>query len=93
MHAVVMAEFARACLKKMNMLVQVLAGHLGSDTASLDFRVGLHSGKVTAGVLRGGKCPRLLCGCESVWPSLVRSLLIGINAERSRFQLFGDVSP
>ncbi|CAB9517166.1 Receptor-type guanylate cyclase gcy [Seminavis robusta] len=55
-HAVVMCRFAKDCLHKMQKLIKVLAeGSLGSDTSSLSFRVGLHSGPVTAGVLRGDK--------------------------------------
>ncbi|CAB9517167.1 natriuretic peptide receptor 2 [Seminavis robusta] len=55
-HAVVMCRFANDCLHKMQKLIKVLAeGSLGSDTSSLSFRVGLHSGPVTAGVLRGDK--------------------------------------
>ncbi|CAB9517165.1 Receptor-type guanylate cyclase gcy [Seminavis robusta] len=55
-HAVVMCRFANDCLHKMQKLTKVLAeGSLGSDTSSLSFRVGLHSGPVTAGVLRGDK--------------------------------------
>lgn len=55
-HAVVMCRFATDCLHKMQKLVRQLAkGTLGPETANLCFRVGLHSGSVTAGVLRGDK--------------------------------------
>lgn len=54
-HAVVMARFARDCLTKMNDLTKRLEVTLGPDTADLSIRVGLHSGPVTAGVLRGDK--------------------------------------
>ncbi len=54
-HAVVMARFARDCLTKMNDLTKKLELQLGPDTADLSIRVGLHSGAVTAGVLRGDK--------------------------------------
>ena len=60
-----MSRFARDCVRKMSMLTRKLEVRLGPDTADLKIRVGLHSGPVTAGVLRGDK---------------------------SRFQLFGDVS-
>ncbi|CAB9505204.1 Receptor-type guanylate cyclase gcy [Seminavis robusta] len=54
-HAVVMAKFASDCLHKMKRLVQQLETSLGPDTAELNMRIGLHSGPVTAGVLRGDK--------------------------------------
>jgi class 3 adenylate cyclase len=52
-HAVVMARFARDCMHRMNILVRKLEVTLGPDTADLSMRFGLHSGPVTAGVLRG----------------------------------------
>ena len=54
-HAIVMSKFANDCLFKMNDLVRQLESSLGPDTAELDVRIGLHSGPVTAGVLRGDK--------------------------------------
>lgn len=54
-HAVVMARFARDCLHKMNRLTKQLEVELGPDTSDLCMRIGLHSGPVTAGVLRGEK--------------------------------------
>jgi hypothetical protein len=50
-----MARFARDCLTKMNDLTKRLEVTLGPDTADLTLRIGLHSGPVTAGVLRGDK--------------------------------------
>ena len=52
-HAVSMAKFARDCLYKMKSLTKLLEVSLGPDTSALAFRVGLHSGPVTGGVLRG----------------------------------------
>ena len=52
-HAIVMARFARECLQQMNRLTRELEIELGPDTSDLKLRVGLHSGAVTAGVLRG----------------------------------------
>jgi class 3 adenylate cyclase len=52
-HAVAMAKFARDCLYKMKSLTAILEVKLGPDTSALAFRVGLHSGSVTGGVLRG----------------------------------------
>lgn len=53
-HAVVMAQFARKCLYQASALLELLVPRLGEDTRNLGLRVGLHSGAVTAGVLRGG---------------------------------------
>ena len=54
-HAVAMARFAHDCRHKMNSVVKKLEVLLGPDTADLSMRFGLHSGPVTAGVLRGEK--------------------------------------
>ena len=48
-----MARFARDCMQKMNQLTKKLEVILGPDTTDLAMRFGLHSGPVTAGVLRG----------------------------------------
>jgi class 3 adenylate cyclase len=52
-HAVVMVRFARECLLRMQIVAQRLEVVLGPDTGDLSMRFGLHSGPVTAGVLRG----------------------------------------
>lgn len=52
-HAVAMVRFARDCQLKMGSLSHELEIALGPDTADLAFRMGLHSGAVTGGVLRG----------------------------------------
>ena len=49
----------------MKVTTKELELRLGPETGDLGLRIGVHSGPVTAGILRG---------------------------ERSRFQLFGDVS-
>jgi hypothetical protein len=54
-HAVVMARFARECMRKMNEVTKKLEVSLGPETGDLTMRFGLHSGPVTAGVLRGEK--------------------------------------
>ena len=46
---------ASDCLVKMKEMVHKLETSLGPDTADLSIRIGLHSGPVTAGVLRGDK--------------------------------------
>ena len=52
-HAVALARFARDCMVKMSTLTKKLETRLGPDTADLALRMGMHSGPVTAGVLRG----------------------------------------
>ena len=50
-----MARFSSECRVKMNALTSHLKEVLGADTADLAMRIGLHSGPVTGGVLRGDK--------------------------------------
>ncbi len=52
-HAVTMARFARDCITEHMALSKQLEGTLGPETGDLRFRIGLHSGPITAGVLRG----------------------------------------
>eukprot|EP00934_Nitzschia_sp_Nitz4_P001797 Nitzschia sp. Nitz4//scaffold14_size191712//189680//191729//NITZ4_001758-RA/size191712-augustus-gene-0.235-mRNA-1//1//CDS//3329537032//1797//frame0 len=54
-HALLMAQFAADCCLKIGSVTHYLAEQLGSDTLSLNLRGGIHSGPVTAGVLRGAK--------------------------------------
>ena len=54
-HAVVMARFAHKCLLQMNQLIRTLEVTLGPGTSELTLRIGMHSGSVIAGVLRGEK--------------------------------------
>ena len=54
-HAVVMCKFARAALVKMSQIMHELQSKLGRNTVDLAMRFGVHSGPVTAGVLRGVK--------------------------------------
>lgn len=54
-HAVVMARFAHDCLNRFSQLTRALETTLGPDTGDIGLRIGLHSGQVTAGVLRGDK--------------------------------------
>ncbi|CAB9519277.1 Receptor-type guanylate cyclase gcy [Seminavis robusta] len=60
-HAVVMARFAQDCLEKFHELVTMLDVDL-PGTAALELRTGLHSGPVTAGVLRGERARFQLFG-------------------------------
>jgi Adenylate and Guanylate cyclase catalytic domain len=50
-----MVKFASSCRQQFNSLVSELVTQLGPDTRDLMLRIGLHSGPVTAGVLRGQK--------------------------------------
>lgn len=54
-HAINMARFAYQCVVKMSNVVDELVPSLGPGTEELHVRIGLHSGPVTAGVLRGDK--------------------------------------
>ena len=57
-HALIMAKYANECLVSMNETMRSLSDALGEDTVDLVLRVGLHSGPVTAGILKGEKvCP------------------------------------
>jgi class 3 adenylate cyclase len=51
--AVVMAKFASDCRVGMKVVTRELGVSLGPDTEDLAMRFALHSGPVTAGVLRG----------------------------------------
>ena len=61
-HALQMVRFARDCLSQTTKVTRQLEGRLGPDTCNLEMRVGLHSGSVTAGVLRGEKARFQLFG-------------------------------
>lgn len=54
-HAAVMCRFAYECQESMKKLTRQLELTLGPDTGDLSLRIGVHSGPVTAGVLRGDK--------------------------------------
>lgn len=52
-HAVAMAKFAIDCMNGLHRLAHELEIIYGPDTAELDLRIGLHSGAVTGGFLKG----------------------------------------
>ena len=54
-HARLMARFANECLLQIKETTSRLVEKLGDDTSDLTLRIGLHSGPVTAGILRGEK--------------------------------------
>jgi class 3 adenylate cyclase len=59
---VIMAKFAKDCLRKLFKVTRELEVTLGPDTGDLSMRFGLHSGPVTAGVLRGDRARFQLFG-------------------------------
>ncbi|KAG7365344.1 adenylate/guanylate cyclase [Nitzschia inconspicua] len=61
-HALIMAKFARDCLKKINEVIHALEVRLGPDTTELTMRFGLNSGQVTGGVLMGERARFQLFG-------------------------------
>jgi len=61
-HAIIMTKFARDVLHSMSEELGKLVPLLGSATASLALRIGIHSGPVTAGVLRGERARFQLFG-------------------------------
>ena len=61
-HASIMTRFAYDCLVKMCEVTKELESQLGPDTTELSMRIGLHSGPVTAGVLRGERARFQLFG-------------------------------
>lgn len=61
-HALVAARFAFDCIHKMRDITRDLEVSLGPDTADLSIRIGLNSGPVTAGVLRGDRARFQLFG-------------------------------
>lgn len=75
-HAEAMVRFARQCLSSFRTVTRRLDVLLGPDTSDLALRIGLHSGPVTGGVLRGERarfqlfgdtmntCSRIEASCE-----------------------------
>lgn len=57
-----MADFAQRCLDQLRVVTKELEIRLGPSTGDLQARVGLHSGPVTAGVMRGEKARFQLFG-------------------------------
>ena len=61
-HASIMARFAWDCLIRIGEITKQLESTLGPDTATLSMRFGMHSGAVTAGVLKGERARFQLFG-------------------------------
>ena len=65
-----MVRFAADCLDEIVVVLRTLSSTLGEDTQKLNIRVGIHSGSVTAGVLRGEKGRFQLFGDTSTFSQL-----------------------
>lgn len=57
-----MMRFASDILNAMHVATRDLEVSLGPETSDLDLRIGIHSGQVTAGVLRGDRARLQLFG-------------------------------
>ncbi|CAJ1952993.1 unnamed protein product [Cylindrotheca closterium] len=86
-HAVVMAKFACDCRNAMKKVKRKLEKELGPDTAHLDMRFGLHSGPVTAGVIRG-KTPRF----QLFGDSMNKTSRIETSGEKGRIHISEEMA-
>ena len=61
-HAIVMVQFAQDIMNAMHCTCKKLEVLLGPETGDLSIRIGIHSGPVTGGVLRGERARFQLFG-------------------------------
>eukprot|EP00977_Amphora_coffeiformis_P028516 scaffold35616_cov214-Amphora_coffeaeformis.AAC.1 len=81
-HAIIMAKFANEIVVKMQNVASSLEDKLGEGTSELTLRIGLHSGPVTAGILKGEKSRFQLFGDTVNTASRMES-----NGEANRIQV------
>ena len=86
-HAIAMSRFAFECIRVMDTLTKRLEVTLGPDTGDLNVRIGLHSGPVTAGVLRGDRARFQLFGDTMNTAARMES-----NGERGRIHISHDTA-
>lgn len=95
-HAMIMAGFALECRKLMRDVCRRLERSLGPDTGDLCMRIGLHSGPVSLVSSMGLSFTDLsnhISHPHNTFVAAVQQVTAGVlRGEKSRFQLFGDVS-
>jgi len=86
-HALAMARFARDCVTAFHPLTRALEAELGPSTVDLAVRIGIHSGPLTAGVVRGQRARFQLFGHTVHVASRIESL-----GKPNRIHLTGETA-